>query len=92
VSVEPGRPRARFRREILFAAAAAAALVAILLIWGTLSMLPHRSATRLPTSRQMVPLTSLPGEAVAPTFSTDIWAVALLTCAAERTLISGVRI
>ncbi len=62
-------PGIRSRRNVLFAVVVG--LTAILLIAGTLSVLTRRSVTHSASARQVVPFTSLPGQAVAPTFSPD---------------------
>ena len=58
----------RSRRKVLFAAAIG---LSVILAAVTISMLTDRSLTRVPFGRQVVPFTSLPGKAIAPTFSPD---------------------
>ncbi len=61
--------RMRSRRKVFFAAAAG--LSAIVLIAVTIVMMTRRPLTDSPFGRQVVPLTSLPGKEIAPTFSPD---------------------
>ena len=51
--------------------AIAGSLVALLVIAGTILSMSHRSAPGPPAHRDVVPFTSLPGQALAPTFSPD---------------------
>lgn len=59
----------RFSRKILLSAAAGVS--AILLVAVTAWLFSDRSVMRNPSGRQIVPLTSLPGQEIAPTFSPD---------------------
>lgn len=58
----------RPRRELLFAAAG---VVSTLLIAAAIWLLVRPTATHPPSGRRVVPFTSLPGQAIAPTFSPD---------------------
>jgi Tol biopolymer transport system component/DNA-binding winged helix-turn-helix (wHTH) protein len=61
--------RMRSRRKLLFAAVAGMSAIALIAV--TISVMTGRSPTRTPVGRQVVPLASLPGKEIAPTFSPD---------------------
>jgi Tol biopolymer transport system component/DNA-binding winged helix-turn-helix (wHTH) protein len=61
--------RMPLRRKILFAALAGLSVIAV--IAGGFSIMSGRSTTRASFGRQILPLGSLPGKAIAPTFSPD---------------------
>jgi Tol biopolymer transport system component/DNA-binding winged helix-turn-helix (wHTH) protein len=63
-STRPGSPRT-------LALAAAITLSAVLVIAATISLLAKRTNTGPTSARHLVPLASLPGQAVMPTFSPD---------------------
>jgi len=65
----PGPTGIRFSRRMVVAVAAG--LSTILLVAATAWLFGDRAATLAPPARQVVPLTSLPGQEVAPTFSPD---------------------
>jgi len=68
-AISPGPPDSpRPRRELLFAAAG---VVGILLLAATIWLSVRLAATPPPTGRRILPFTSLPGQAIAPTFSPD---------------------
>lgn len=58
----------RPRRELLFAAAG---VVSTLLIAATIWVWVRPTATHAPSGRRVLPLTSLPGQVIAPAFSPD---------------------
>ena len=61
--------RMQSRRKVSLAAAAG--LSAIVLIAVTIAIMTGRPLTHSPSARQVVPLASLPGKEIAPTFSPD---------------------
>ncbi|MDB6010575.1 MAG: transcriptional regulatory protein-like protein [Gammaproteobacteria bacterium] len=65
----PLASKTRSPRKVWFAAAAG--LTAIALIAVTVAVMTGRSPTRSAFGRQVVPLASLPGKEIAPTFSPD---------------------
>src|SRR6185437_12226013 len=58
----------RPRRELLFAAAG---VVSTLLVVATIWLWVRPTASHAPSGRRVLPLTSLPGQVIAPTFSPD---------------------
>jgi len=60
--------KVRQRRELLLAAAG---VVSILVLAATIWLSVRPTTTHAPTGRRVLPFTSLPGQAIAPTFSPD---------------------
>jgi Tol biopolymer transport system component/DNA-binding winged helix-turn-helix (wHTH) protein len=73
IAATAAHPPSRFdtlrpRRELLFAAAG---VVSTLLIAATIWLWVRPAATQAPSGRRVLPLTSLPGQVISPTFSPD---------------------
>ena len=69
ITDKPRSPQNASPRKLWFAAAAALSVVALIAV--TISVMTGRSPTRSASGRQVVPLASLPGKEIAPTFSPD---------------------